>query len=88
LKEHDPEGYEAETASILPHFNRIEQTPDGLMLVSEMGLMAKSTDAGLTWQRVDEIYPGSFFAFSANAQQEVVAGLRGNVFTRQQGDQN
>ncbi|MBH0073029.1 hypothetical protein I6E78_13705 [Pseudoalteromonas sp. NZS127] len=88
LKEHDPEGYEAETASILPHFNRIEQTPDGLMLVGEMGLMAKSTDAGLTWQRVDEIYPGSFFAFSANAQQEVVAGLRGNVFTRQQGDQN
>ena len=88
LKEHDPEGYEAETASILPHFNRIEQTPDGLMLVGEMGLMAKSTDAGLTWQRVDEIYPGSFFAFSANAQQEVVAGLRGNVFTRQQGEKN
>ena len=42
LKEHDPEGYEAETASILPHFNRIEQTPVGLMLVGEMGLMAKS----------------------------------------------
>ncbi|WP_372762102.1 WD40/YVTN/BNR-like repeat-containing protein [Pseudoalteromonas sp.] len=86
LKQHDPQGYAAETASILPHFNRIEQTAAGLMLVGEMGLMAKSSDAGKTWQRVEEIYPGSFFAFNSNAQQEIVAGLRGNVFTRQHGE--
>jgi photosystem II stability/assembly factor-like uncharacterized protein len=87
LKEHDPQGYEAETASILPHFNRIEQTADGLMLVGEMGLMAKSNDAGKTWQRLAEIYPGSFFAFLSTADLDVVAGLRGNIFTRQHSEQ-
>jgi photosystem II stability/assembly factor-like uncharacterized protein len=82
LKEHDPEGYAIETASILPHFNRIEKTNDGLVIVGEMGLMAISTDKGNTWQRMDEIYPGSFFSFAANDKQEIVAGLRGNIFTK------
>ncbi|ATG77757.1 WD40/YVTN/BNR-like repeat-containing protein [Pseudoalteromonas sp. 1_2015MBL_MicDiv] len=87
LKENDPEGYEAETASILPHFNRIEKTTNGLIIVGEMGLMARSSDNGVTWERLDEIYPGSFFAFNSDEQQEVVAGLRGNVFTKQRGEQ-
>jgi len=88
LKENDPQGYEAETASILPHFNRIENTDDGLILVGEMGLMARSTDNGITWQRIEEIYPGSFFAFNSNNEEEVVAGLRGNVFTKQRTEQD
>ncbi|KPZ54703.1 Ycf48-like protein precursor [Pseudoalteromonas sp. P1-13-1a] len=87
LKDHDPEGYEAETASILPHFNRIEKTDSGLMLVGEMGLMAKSTDNGQTWQRLDEIYPGSFFAVASDSDQEIVAGLRGNVFAKNKNEQ-
>ncbi|MEM5480231.1 YCF48-related protein [Pseudoalteromonas fuliginea] len=87
LKENDPEGYEAETASILPHFNRIEKTTNGLIIVGEMGLMARSSDNGVTWERLEEIYPGSFFAFNSDEQQEVVAGLRGNVFTKQRGEQ-
>ncbi|XQF90310.1 WD40/YVTN/BNR-like repeat-containing protein [Pseudoalteromonas espejiana] len=87
LKENDPEGYEAETASILPHFNRIEKTDNGLMLVGEMGLMARSQDNGVTWQRLDEIYPGSFFAVSSDSEQEIVAGLRGNVFAKSKGEQ-
>ena len=88
LKENDPRGYEAETASILPHFNRIENTDDGLILVGEMGLMARSTDNGITWQRIEEIYPGSFFAFNSDNEEEVVAGLRGNVFTKQRNEQD
>ena len=88
LKENDPQGYEAETASILPHFNRIENTDDGLILVGEMGLMARSTDNGITWQRIEEIYPGSFFAFNSDNEEEVVAGLRGNVFTKQRNEQD
>lgn len=87
LKEHDPEGYEAETASILPHFNRIEKTETGLMLVGEMGLMATSSDSGQTWQRLDEIYPGSFFALASGSGQEIVAGLRGNVFAKNKNSQ-
>ncbi|MEL0639525.1 YCF48-related protein [Pseudoalteromonas aliena] len=87
LKENDPEGYEAETASILPHFNRIEKTDNGLMLVGEMGLMARSIDNGETWQRIEEVYPGSFFAIASDSTQEIVAGLRGNVFAKQSGEQ-
>ncbi len=86
LKNNDPEGYEAETASILPHFNRIVNVADRLMLVGEMGLMAQSLDNGQTWQRLEEIYMGSFFTFASTAQsggEDLVAGLRGNIFTRQ-----
>ncbi|MBQ4857435.1 YCF48-related protein [Pseudoalteromonas sp. MMG007] len=87
LKETDPEGYEAETASILPHFNRIEKTDNGLMLVGEMGLMAKSTDNGQSWVRLEEIYPGSFFALASDSKQEIVAGLRGNVFVKKNNEE-
>jgi photosystem II stability/assembly factor-like uncharacterized protein len=83
LKETDPEGYEIETSSILPHFNRIVAAGDELIIVGEMGLMARSVDNGETWQREDEIYPGSFFAYAQNQNgQALVAGLRGNIFTR------
>lgn len=88
LKESDPEGYEAETASILPHFNRIVASNDKLVLVGEMGLLAHSLDNGKTWQRDEEIYPGSFFAYASNGQgQEIVAGLRGNIFSRHRNGQ-
>lgn len=42
--------------------------------------MAKSDDDGQTWQRLDEIYPGSFFGFASDSSQQIVAGLRGNIF--------
>jgi len=91
LKKSDPEGYEYETASILPHFNRIVKTNNRLILVGEMGLMAESFDNGGTWQRLEEIYMGSFFTFASTADQsqgeDLVAGLRGNIFTRQTGSE-
>lgn len=90
LKMDDPEAYEAETASILPHFNRIVAINERLMLVGEMGLLAQSDDKGKTWQRLDEIYIGSFFAFASSVNQtqgeDIVAGLRGNIFVRDNPD--
>ena len=56
------------------------------MLVGEMGLMARSIDDGQTWQRIEEVYLGSFFAVASDSTQEIVAGLRGNVFAKQSGE--
>ncbi|WP_242441662.1 YCF48-related protein [Pseudoalteromonas piscicida] len=81
LKEQDPEGYELETAFILPHFNRLLVADNKLYLVGEMGLVAKSEDVGKTWQKFEQFYRGSFFAIDEMANSELlVAGLRGNAF--------
>ena len=81
LKQDDPEAYEDEIKFILPHFNRLLITDNAFYLVGEMGLVAQSTDQGLTWQKFDEFYPGSFFSVAKMAQDKtVVAGLRGNAF--------
>lgn len=80
LKDTDPEGYLIEAESILPHFNKLFLDGDTIWLVGELGLMAKSDDLGQSWQRLDEIYAGSFFTFSKLNDQYIVAGLRGTVF--------
>ncbi len=87
LKESDPESYQIETQSILPHFNSIFVDGDTLWLVGELGLMATSTDLGKTWERRDEIYAGSFFAFNKLNNQYLVAGLRGTAFVSDDGEQ-
>ncbi|MFY8349374.1 WD40/YVTN/BNR-like repeat-containing protein [Pseudoalteromonas sp. SSM20] len=87
LKESDPESYQIETQSILPHFNSIFVDGDTLWLVGELGLMATSTDLGKTWERRDEIYAGSFFAFNKLNDQYLVAGLRGTAFVSDDGEQ-
>ena len=61
LKDSDPQAYEDETSSILPHFNRVLIAQNYAYLVGEVGLLAVSTDYGLKWQKVDEFYNGSFF---------------------------
>ncbi|MEO2266041.1 YCF48-related protein [Pseudoalteromonas sp. YIC-656] len=80
LKENDAEGFAIESASILPHFNRIVSTSKGLYIAGEMGLIAHSADNGETWQRDEEIYPGSFFDIAEFQDRILVAGLRGNAF--------
>lgn len=80
-KEYDPEIYEEEIASILPHFNRIMSLGDVWYLVGELGMMATSADQGKTWLLMDEIYFGSFFDINAITNTNLlVAGLRGNLF--------
>lgn len=81
LKLQDEEAYLDEQSSILPHFNRVVADGRTLYLVGEIGLIAKSNDFGVSWQKFDEIYPGSFY--DINRTQEgnlVVVGLRGHIF--------
>ena len=47
--------------------------------------MAKSQDHGESWQRLDEIYAGSFFSFSKLNDEYIVAGLRGSAFVSKDG---
>ncbi|OUS30801.1 hypothetical protein A9Q98_04545 [Thalassotalea sp. 42_200_T64] len=82
LMSEDKEFYHEEVASILPHFNRLLATEEGLFLAGEVGMIAKSVDSGKSWQILDEIYLGSFFDISTIApQQLLIVGLRGNIFT-------
>ena len=74
--------YQYEITSILQHFNDITQLDNQtLVMVGELGLIAKSIDLGKTWTRLANIYDGSFFSalFTAN-KSLLVGGLRGNLF--------
>lgn len=81
LKAEDEEAYFDERDNILPHFNRIISDGRTTYLVGEVGLIAKSNDLGLTWNKLDNIYRGSFFDLArTKAGNLLVAGLRGNVY--------
>jgi len=82
IKAESEEEYQFEIASILPHFNAISYLKDGrLMLVGELGLVAFSSDNGQSWQRLDNIYEGSFFAsLETQTKSLLIGGLRGNMF--------
>jgi photosystem II stability/assembly factor-like uncharacterized protein len=81
LKLQDEKAYLDEQSSILPHFNRVVADGRTLYLVGEIGLIAKSNDFGLNWQKFDEIYPGSFYDINRTQQGNlVVVGLRGHIF--------
>ncbi len=81
LKAEDQQAYNDEIASILPHFNRLFNDDGTLYLAGEIGLLAKSHDFGVSWQKFDEIYQGSFFDISRTQDGNLLAvGLRGNVF--------
>lgn len=65
------------------HLNAITAVKDaGLVIVGEQGVMFRSADAGLTWQRLQGPYEGSLFGAVATAQARtlLVFGLRGHVF--------
>ena len=81
LEETDPEMYLLERESVLPHFNRLIVNDQQIIMVGEAGFMAKSDDAGASWQRLEEFYNGSLFAVHRTEQGSIVtAGLRGHVF--------
>ena len=81
LKQEDQEAYLDERAGILPHFNRLKVDGITLYLVGEMGLIAKSNDFGRNWQKLDEVYHGSFFDITRTQQGNLlVCGLRGHVY--------
>ncbi|WJG07652.1 YCF48-related protein [Aliiglaciecola sp. LCG003] len=73
--------YQAELGSIMPHLNKVTQVDDMLYLAGESGLLASSADRGVSWQRMDVDYYGSFFDVAGLSNGDVVAvGLRGHIF--------
>ncbi len=81
LKESDPEAYEEETTSILPHFNRLRVFGNDFYIAGEAGLLCHSNDFGKTWTRYDEFYLGSFFDITKTENGSLLAvGLRGSVY--------
>jgi len=81
LKLQDEEAYLDEQSSILPHFNRIFADGRTLYLAGEIGLIAKSNDDGMVWEKLDEIYTGSFYDINRTQAGNLLAvGLRGHIF--------
>jgi photosystem II stability/assembly factor-like uncharacterized protein len=64
------------------HLYDIARSSRGVLLVAgEAGTLLRSLDDGNTWQRIESIYPGSFFgAVAAKDGSLLTFGLRGNVF--------
>lgn len=81
LAESDPESYQLETESVLPHFNRLLADGKTLYIVGESGFIAKSNDFGDSWQRLEPFYNGSLFDIHRTADMSLlVVGLRGHAF--------
>ena len=64
------------------HFNAAVTLGDGTLLIAgERGLLARSRDAGASWELLESPYTGSFFgALPVGDKGAVVFGLRGNLY--------
>ena len=81
LKQSNPDAYASESASLLPHFNRLISLSDKrLLLVGELGLVAVSSDNGKHFSRTDFDYDGSMFNAIETSHGIYAIGLRGHVF--------
>ena len=78
------EFYLEELGSILPHLNRLYFDGTTLYLAGEAGMLAKSVNAGVSWERIDIDYEGSFFDIITVDDKLIAGGLRGNLFIRTQ----
>jgi photosystem II stability/assembly factor-like uncharacterized protein len=86
LKLEDETFYQQELLSILPNINRVSADGETLYMAGESGLLAMSIDAGVSWQRMDIDYSGSFFDIQRTKSGRLfAAGLRGNLFEWQLG---
>jgi photosystem II stability/assembly factor-like uncharacterized protein len=73
--------YKEELNFIFPHFNRLSRGDGTLYVAGEAGLVAKSNDRGITWQRFEIDYFGSFFdTLELDSSNLIAVGLRGNMF--------
>ncbi|MBU2976895.1 YCF48-related protein [Alteromonas sp. C1M14] len=85
VKAETPEYYDEELSAMLPHLNKLHRTDNALYLVGEAGLVAKSIDDGMTWQRMETGYEGSFLNItSLDKQTLMMVGLRGHTFVQHQ----
>lgn len=89
LAETDPDAYLLERGSVLPHFNRLMVKEQQIWMIGEAGFVATSSDAGQSWQRLDEFYTGSLFDIHRTSEGSlIVAGLRGNVYRSDDNGEN
>lgn len=73
---------ESDVSALGMHLNQILKLGDGsLLVVGERGLMARSSDSGVSWQILDFPYGGTLFGALPRGDRGVtVYGMRGNVF--------
>lgn len=64
------------------HFNRmLRLDAQTLFIAGERGMLARSTDAGASWQMLRTPYAGSFFgAIALGGKRVLIFGMRGNVY--------
>ena len=65
------------------HLNVLLKLSDGSLFVAgERGLMARSKDAGVSWQTLNSPYAGSFFGAQLQGEKGLLLyGMRGNLFS-------
>lgn len=81
IREEDPDFYQQELNSILPHINRVTLDDGIIYLAGEAGLLARSNNRGREWERYAVDYTGSFFDIRPlDASAVLAVGLRGNMF--------
>jgi photosystem II stability/assembly factor-like uncharacterized protein len=81
IKEEDEAFYLQEMASILPHLNRLSQKGERTYIAGEAGLLAFSDNYGVSWQKMEINYYGSFFDIVHTESDRIFAvGLRGSLF--------
>lgn len=65
----------------LHHYSITELADGTLLIAGERSMLARSTDQGLTWERVASPYFGSYFgALPYGDAGAIIFGLRGNVY--------
>jgi photosystem II stability/assembly factor-like uncharacterized protein len=63
------------------HISRVIRVDSSLLLVGESGTLARSDDEGVTWNRLESPYEGSWFnALRLDDGTVLVFGMRGNVY--------
>jgi photosystem II stability/assembly factor-like uncharacterized protein len=81
IKEEDEAFYLQEMASILPHLNRLSQKGQRTYIAGEAGLLAFSDNYGVSWEKMEINYYGSFFDIVHTESDRIFAvGLRGSLF--------
>lgn len=63
------------------HISQVAQVGSQLLMVGESGTLARSTDGGQSWRKLDSPYQGSLFGALAAADGALlIYGMRGQVF--------
>jgi len=67
------------------HYYDLHERDGVLYLCGEAGLLFVSRDEGASWERIEDLYEGSFFGLANRGGGVIAFGLRGNVFASDDG---